>query len=248
MVARESREGGAPSATLARVAARTLRRASLLVAAALLAGCVPSLGPCVLEGAGGRVADRDAGEPIADAEVIEWYRGAGRMGGPQPEVHARFAKSDAQGRFAFARARAPGPRLWFTKTYGPTYSFYHPSYGLEHGGEARAGEELVLRGSLRDSAARLADLAPYCRGEHEGAGARHLAQVACPLGARATWRDGTPRAWGEADPQGRRTGTWTFHYEGGSLAARGEYRSGAPVGVWEFFDRSGRRVGTEPTR
>lgn len=201
----------------------------------------------MFEAARGRVVDRDTGEPIADATVIEWWRGAGRMGGPQPEVHARVRKSDAEGRFAFESARAPGPRLWFTKTYGPSYSFYHPSYGLEHGGEARAGEDLVLRGSLRDSAARLADLAPYCRGEPEGAGARRLAEAACPQGAHATWPDGAPRVRGETDPQGRRTGIWTFHYEDGSLAARGEYRGGAPVGAWEFFDRAGRRGGSAPT-
>jgi len=208
---------------------------------------VPSLGPCVLEGAGGRVVDRDTGEPIAGATVIERWLGAGRMGGPQPEVHARSTQSDAQGGFAFAAGPAPGPRLWFTKTYGPSYSFYHPSYGLEHGGEAPAGEELVLRGSLRDSAARLADLAPYCRGEHEGRGARRLAEVACPLDAHATWPNGSPRTQGETDPQGRRTGIWTFHHQDGSLAARGEYRAGAPVGAWEFFDRRGRRTGPAVT-
>jgi hypothetical protein len=228
------------------VTTRTLRRAWLLAAAALLAGCVPSLGPCVLDGARGRVVDRDTGEPIAGATVIEWWRGAGRMGGPQPEVYARSATSDAEGRFGFERERAPGPRLWLTKTYGPSYSFYHPSYGLEHGGEPRAGEELVLRGSLQDSAARLADLAPYCRGEHEGPGARRLAEVACPPAAHAAWPDGTPRTQGETDPQGRRTGTWTFHYEGGSLAARGGYVGGAPTADWEFFDRSGRPVRSAP--
>jgi hypothetical protein len=215
-----------------------------VAAAAFLAGCVPSLGPCVLEEASGRVVDRDTGEPIAGATVIERWRGAGRMGGPQPDVHARVAKSDAEGRFVFVRSGARNPRLWFTKTYGPTYDFYHPSYGLEPGGEARPGEELVLRGSLRDSAARLAELPPYCLGRREGALARRLVEAACPLEAHATWPDGTPRARGETDPQGRRTGIWTFHREDGSLAARGGGRVGAPVGAWEFFDRSGRRVAT----
>jgi hypothetical protein len=54
--------------------------------AALVVGCVPSLVPCVLDGARGRVVDRDTGEPIAGATVIEWWRGAGRMGGPQPDA------------------------------------------------------------------------------------------------------------------------------------------------------------------
>lgn len=226
------------------MAKRTFRRAGLVVAAVLLAGCVPSLGPCVLEGMSGRVVDRDTGEPIAGATVIEWWRGAGRMGGPPPEVHARSAKSDEQGRFVFPSGPAPGPRLWFTKTYGPSYSFYHPSYGLEHGGEPRPGEDLVLRGSLQDSAARLADLAPYCRGEHQGKGAQRLAEAACPPGAHAAWPNGTPRTRGATDAQGRRTGIWTFLYEDGSVAARGPYLDGAPSGDWEFFDRHGRRMGS----
>jgi hypothetical protein len=243
---RPARSSGGAIGYARAVTSRAFRRLCLAVAGALVAGCVPSLGRCVLEAASGRVVDRDTGEPIAGAEVVEWIRGAGRMGGPQPELHARFATSDAEGRFAFERAFAPGPRLWFSKNYGPSYSFYHPSYGLIHGGEPGSAAQIVLRGSLRDSAARLADLPPYCRGEHPGAGARHLAAVACPPEAHASWPDGTPRASGELDPQGRRTGIWTFHYERGAPAARGEYRSGAPTGVWEFFDRRGRRAGAAP--
>lgn len=213
-----------------------------LLTVGMLTGCVPSLGPFVLDAAQGRVRDRDTGEPLRGAEVIEWYRGAGRMGGPQPELHARWARTDTEGRFAFSRELAWNARLWLLKSYGPSYSFYHPSYGLEHGARRAAEGGLLLEGSLRDSALRLEALAPWCRGEHEGAGARHLAEAACPPDAHAAWPDGTPRASGETDARGLRVGTWTFHYEDGMLAARGEYRAGAPRGAWEHYDRRGRRV------
>lgn len=224
---------------------RLLSWAGVAATASLLGGCVPSLGPFILDSARGRVIDQDTGEPIRGAEVIEWYRGAGSAGGPQPHYYARWTRSDREGRFAFGRAFAPSLRLWVLKTYGPTYSFYHPSYGLEHGGgrpERNVEPEVILRGSLRHSAQRLADLVPFCRGERSDRGARHLQQVACPPEAHTTYANGTPRATGDTDERGRRTGVWTFYYEEGKVAARGEYQAGAPRGTWEFRDRDGRVV------
>ncbi len=155
-------------------------RRSLLAALALapLAGCVPGPGPFVLDAVEGRVVDRDSGAPIAGAEVIEWWRGAG-SGGPAPHQHARWTTTDADGRFALPREMSPSPRMWVLRTYGPTYSFYHPRYGLEHGGERPERGDLVLRGSLAVAEQRLANLAPICRGERDDPGARHLAEVAC---------------------------------------------------------------------
>jgi hypothetical protein len=69
--------------------------------------------------------------------------------------------------------------MWLLKTYGPDYSFYHPSYGLQHGARGE-GDTLVLRGSLARAEQARADLAPICRGERDDPGARHLAAIACP--------------------------------------------------------------------
>ncbi len=212
--------------------------------AALLAAlaCVPGPGAFALDAVRGRVVDRDTGEPIRGAEVIEWYHGAGSMGGPQPVYHARWTRSDAEGRFALERAFATSPRMWLLETYGPSYSFFHPSYGLIRSGASPGPVqgELELGGSLRDSASRWLDLAPYCHGEPGDAGARHLREVACPLSELSPYGNGAPRVTGETDSRGRRTGTWTFHYEDGSVAARGSYVAGAPTGAWIFYGRDGR--------
>jgi hypothetical protein len=141
--------------------------------------CQPSLGPFVLEAAAGRVVDDDTGAPIADAEVIEWHRGAG-SGGSQPTYHARWATTDASGGFSFSREVAPSVRMWLLRTYDATYSFYHPDYGLEHAGSMPEEGSLVLRGSRARAAMRRANLDPICRGEADDPGSRHLAAVACP--------------------------------------------------------------------
>jgi hypothetical protein len=151
------------------------------VLAAAAAACVPGPGPCCLAAARGRVVDRDTGAPIRDAVVIEWWRGAGRMGGPQPTRHARFARTDASGRFAFARELAPSPRLWLEKTYGPAYGFQHPDYGLVRAGDAGEGSgEVVLEGSTHDAAARRLDLDVLCQSPKREAWEQELARLACP--------------------------------------------------------------------
>lgn len=232
------------------------RAVALLVLAS--PACAPAAGPFVLEAASGRVVDEDTGEPIPEATVIEWYQGAGRFGGPQPSYHARFARTDDEGRFSFEREIAPSLRMWALETYGPRYGFYHPSYGLEsetprrvssgsgtrdeEAGRAHA-EALRLEGSLRRAHLRLDALQPYCAGRREDdAAAEHLREIACPLEAHATWPSGVPRAEGPRDARGRRTGEWTFRYASGRVAARGSFRAGGAVGDWEFYDRSGARV------
>lgn len=219
---------------------RELRVALVVLGVVWLGGCVPGLGPFVLSEARGRVLDRDSGEPIPGAEVLQWYRGAGRLGGPPPVYAARWSHTDADGRFEFPRQLAWSVRMWLFRTYGPTYSFFHPSYGLVHGGGA--GGDVELRGSLRDSAQRLADLDPLCGGETRDAGSRRLAAVGCDRGARAHYPDGSPRVAGALDARGRRTGPWVFYRSDGSVAARGEYVAGAPTGTWEFLDRNGNVV------
>lgn len=143
-------------------------------------GCLPSPGPFVLAAVEGRVVDEDSGEPIGGAEVIEWWRGAGTSD-VAPHYHARWATTDAEGRFALPRELAPSLRMWLLRTYGPDYSFYHPFYGLEHGARATPDGDLVLRGSTRRAEQRRQNLIPICRGERDDPGARHLAEIACPL-------------------------------------------------------------------
>jgi hypothetical protein len=133
----------------------------------------------VMRAAEGRVLDRESGEPIAGATVIEWWRGAGR-GGPQPTYHARFARSDGDGRFGFPRAVAPSPRMWLLRTYGPSYGFFHSDYGLVRGGEPAAGEAVVLSGSRSEAELRRRDLAPVCAPNPREQWERELAREACP--------------------------------------------------------------------
>jgi hypothetical protein len=145
----------------------------------------------VMAPAAGRVLDRESGAPIAGAEVIEWWRGAGRGGGPQPTYHARFARSDADGRFAFGRGLAPSPRMWLSKVYGPSYGFYHADYGLVRAGEPGPDAELLLRGSRAEAELRRADLASVCRPRPREGWERELARVACP--PRPARPEPTPR-------------------------------------------------------
>ena len=150
----------------------------------LCGACVPSPGPFVLEAAEGRVLDADSGRPIAGAEVIEGYRGAGG-GDVAAHYHARWVTTDERGRFALPRELSPSLRMWLLRTYGPDYSFYHPSYGLEHGARTAADGSLELRGSTRQAEQRHQNLWPICRGERDDPGARHLARIACPAGGSA---------------------------------------------------------------
>ena len=101
------------------------RRGLLATLCAALARCVPSPGPFVVGAVEGRVVDEDSGAPIAGAEVIEWWHGAG-VGGPAPHYHARWTRTDADGRFALPRECAPSARMWLLRTYGPTAELERP--------------------------------------------------------------------------------------------------------------------------
>ena len=158
---------------------RAMKRLLLLALALALAACSPSPGPFRLAAVSGRVVDQDTGRPIGGATVFEWHRGGGLPRAAQPELHARWTTTGEDGRFAFPRELVVSPHVWTQKVYGPTLSFYHSRYGLVHAGAPAGAGETLLRGSRRAAAARRADLAPYCRGERTGAGARHLAAIAC---------------------------------------------------------------------
>lgn len=150
----------------------------------MFAACVPGGGTCRLPALEGRVVDAGTGAPIADATVIEWWRGAGVGGAPQPTRYARFATSDASGRFAFPAQMAPDPRMWVTRVYAPSHGFVHPTYGFVRGPEERgAGGALVLRGSLADAPARRSDLEALCTTASGEEWERELARRACPARA-----------------------------------------------------------------
>ena len=150
----------------------------LAVAACASTACSSGSDAFRLPAISGRVVDDTSGEGIAGAEVIEWFRG--RSGGADTlrnVVHARWTTTAADGSFSFpaASSKAKG---WSRASYGPSYSFYHPSYGLVRGGGPVDGR-VRLQGSLARAELALADLAPYCSGELQDAGARRLAEVAC---------------------------------------------------------------------
>jgi hypothetical protein len=160
------------------------RPATLRLLAALglgLAACVPGPGACRMPALHGRVVDAETGAPIAGATVVEWWRGAGVAGGPQPTRHARFAVTDAQGRFSFPAAIAPSARMWALRVYQPSHGFAHPDYGLVRSPEQRGAEgELLLRGSRADAPARRADLDVLCSTPAREEWERALAQRVCP--------------------------------------------------------------------
>ena len=150
----------------------------VVIAALLFSACVPELGPFRLAEVRGQVVDAESGAPLAGALVIEWHRGAGPGGASQPVYYARWATTDATGEFRLAASAVSSPRMWLLKAYAPDYAFFHPSYGLQRGARKEA-DRVVLRGFLSRAEQGRADLVPYCRGEHDDAGARRLAEVAC---------------------------------------------------------------------
>lgn len=150
----------------------------VVIVALLFGACVPELGPFRLAEVRGRVVDAHSDAPLAGALVIEWHRGAGPGGASQPVYYARWATADAAGEYRLAASTVSSPRMWLLKAYEPDYAFFHPSYGLQRGGRKQA-DRVILLGFPERAEQGHADLAPYCRGEHDDAGARRLAEVAC---------------------------------------------------------------------
>lgn len=149
--------------------------ASVLLTCA--AGCVPSSTPFVLEAVRGSVVDLETGEPIAGAEVVEWYFGGGPSDGARPVHHARWATSDRDGAFVLAESRASAHMI-AGSSYGPKFAFVHADYGLQRQAREIDGR-WVLQGDKRRAKQAHQDLQPYCRGERDDAGARRIREVAC---------------------------------------------------------------------
>lgn len=164
----------------------SLLKARTLLAFALLGlvGCVPSLGPIRLAAVDGRLVDRDSREPIAGAQIFQVYRGAGAPGADPRVYGSRWTQTDARGHFVFGSEISPSARMWFLKTYGPRYDFYHPQYGLVRGPTTEAAE-VVLEGSLDQAEQRLMDLQVFCHSSTaDDPASRRLRGIACPRSDR----------------------------------------------------------------
>jgi hypothetical protein len=148
-----------------------------LVASLALLSCVSGGARCALPAAQGRVVDRETQAPIAGALVVEEWRGGGPSDAPRV-LHARFATTDAAGRFAFAAERAPSLGFALRGARGPHHAFVHADYGFVRGDEAGRAGELVLDASRGDAAAGAA-LAALCETAPTGAWQREIAKRAC---------------------------------------------------------------------
>jgi hypothetical protein len=144
----------------------------------VLVACATGAGSCSLPDVQGRVVDRDSGSPIVGAIVFERFETAGVLGAPARTLHARFAESDAAGRFVFRKTVA-SPRLVAKRRYPPRYGFAHPDTGLVRGVDApREGSDLVLTGSRRAVAERQA-LAALCESPPREEWERELRDRVC---------------------------------------------------------------------
>lgn len=185
---------------------------------------------------GGTAVDANTGEPIADALIFQVVP-AGRSGADVGRIaSSRSTRSGAQGQFEFDSA---SPGFTLGSSYPPRYHFYHPSYGLLRGGEARGGR-VRFEASLRDAHLRQADATGLCvKAQQSDANemVREIAALACPPASPERFSNGQARATGDVDDRGRRIGAWRFFRSDGSVIARGTYRAGAAIDPWSFSSR-----------
>ena len=143
--------------------------------------------------------DLESREPVAGAEIVEWYVGGGPSDGQRPVHSARWATSRTDGVFVIDAARA-NLRTRLGQSYGPRLVFVHPEYGLQRqarraaadsrfaAGDDWDGDLWVLEGDKRRVAQARRDLQPYCRGgredgdrhDYDDPGSRRIREVACP--------------------------------------------------------------------
>ena len=137
-------------------------------------------GPCALPAVRGRVLDRDTRAPIADVRVIEQRRGARALSDVSATLHARVARTDASGRFAFPRETPTSAGVALRGGRAPIYVLIHPRYGLIRSGEQEPSDaELVFEMSLTDVTAQQS-LASLCESRPREGPERELAAEICP--------------------------------------------------------------------
>lgn len=194
-----------------------------------------SRGPVAVEG---MARDSDTGEPIERAWIFEAVP-VGTVGADLERIASiQTERSDDEGRFRFEpRPEAKG--LSMKRTYPPRYHFYHPSYGLVRGREAK-GEPVEFTVSLRNAHLRQRDAAAYCspakrQAEAANGMALKLVELGCPPADPSSFSNGQARATGPTDDRGRRNGAWTFYRKDKSIIAKGTYAAGAAVDPWAFY-------------
>ena len=145
------------------------------LALATLAAAAPS---CTLPAVRGRVLDRDTRAPIAEVRVVEVRRSARALSDAAATLHARVAKTDAEGRFALPDEASSTVALRGGRA--PTYVLAHPRYGLVRSGDREPTDaELVFEMSLSDVTAQQA-LASLCESPPREDWERELAAEICP--------------------------------------------------------------------
>lgn len=204
--------------------------------ALVLTTCAVALLPATgiaSEAVTGRVVDAATGEPIPNAWVFEAVRAERLAADVRHFRRVREVQTDADGRFRFE----PAPqsllsrlRARFSSAPPPRYHVYHPSYGLVWGRED-AG---TIRLDLRNAHLRQMDAKTLCVSEETDALHERVQSLACPPARPDEFANGRPRAEGELDRRGRRTGEWTFYREDGSTRARGRYVDGGAAGEWKY--------------
>jgi hypothetical protein len=147
------------------------------VAWACLAALALGVVACELAAVRGRVVDRDTGAPIAGAIVVELWREAGWMGEPARAERARFATSDAAGRFELA----PEGGDLFGGDPPPVYVFAHRDYGLVHAGEVDPVDGAIELRGARGEVTPSQNLALLCESPPREDWERELALRLCPL-------------------------------------------------------------------
>ncbi len=151
-------------------------RLGCLAIAALLVGTGSS---CTLPAVRGRVLDRDTRAPIAGVRVVEQRRSARTLSDVAATLHARIAKTDAGGRFAFP-GEAATSMVALRGGRAPSYVLVHPRYGLIRSGDQEpTGAELGFEMSLTDVTAQQS-LASLCESPPREDWERELAAEICP--------------------------------------------------------------------
>ncbi len=196
----------------------------------LVSGAEAEVGDSIV----GSVRDADTDEPIEGAWIFETERRT-RSGADVARVAgSRATRSDAAGRFSFEHSAEGFWSFLFRRRPERRYVFYDPSYGLMRVRAGNDGQTVKMRPSLRDAHLRQADALAFCNRTDEDEMSRTMRELACPPSRAERFQDGSPRATGDVDEQGRRDGPWTFFRADGSVIARGVYRAGGAVGVWHF--------------
>ena len=156
---------------------RRVPAAIVVLIAGLMLGSAPS---CTIPAVRGRVLDRDTRAPIAGVRVVEQRRSARALSDVAATLHARVAKTDAEGRFAFPGETSASVQVALRGGRAPSYVLVHPRYGLIRSGEREPAEgELVFEMSLADVTAQHS-LASLCESPPREDWEREVAAETCP--------------------------------------------------------------------